>query len=242
MRLRASNVALTPRERVEILRPGNLRAQYEAIARGTGIFLLLPGAMLVLMVLFLMPFWFGAYTIAIACSFLHVVLLLAVLAVINAMERPIVALLWRGVWPMHRWWLAHHDPARLELVVHRDIGHREEPSSVHLDEESGHLVAGPRHVNLSQPFELSVERCEVPERRLRVRVHNIGGDQGIVLCTNLPYTFIRFWESRVEPLPRIESDATRLEWGDFWRLLAAIRPFGLANGSGWPPVLSTVVR
>ena len=149
--------------------------------------------------------------------------------------------MWRAVWPVHRWWLAHHHPERLEVVVHRDVHLVHEPSRVQLDEASGQLVAGQHKVDLSKPFELSLERCELPQRRLRVRLANLGGGRGVVLCTDLPRHLCRSWCGIVELLPRSESDATWLEWTDFWRLVGAVRPFGRATGATWPAQLTQMV-
>lgn len=240
MKIHAARVELLPREQVEVLKPRDLHSRYEKVARVLGMALLFPGTIAMLVILFAMPSQLGVIPVIVACSFLHVVLLLGMLALVSALEKPLVTLLMRFGWPLHRWWMVNHSPEELQIKTHRNTVRAHSPVCVEFNHRTGVLRAGRLMMDLSQPFRADLEWSATPEPRLRLRLSNHYGTS-VSICSPLPRQLYWRWKHRVEALPRLEAGGVEVEWNQFRRLLMNLKPFGDANGMIWPHLLNKVL-
>lgn len=241
MKLRAARMELLPYERVEVLPPTNLQSQYEKVARGVGLALLFPGTLGVLVTLFAMPSQLGVVPVILACSFLHVLLLLGLLALVSLLQQPMVSVMMRFGWPVHRWWMVRNNPDQLHLASHRQTISRLAPLPLELDLDEGLLKAGSHAVDLKRPFDLYMEWSAEPQPSLRVRLVARGGRGALVFCTPLSWQSYWRWRADLEQLPRLESGGVHLEMHEFRRLLRGLKPFSEASGQRWPNLLGEVL-
>jgi hypothetical protein len=235
MKLRAARLEWLPEEQVEVVRPGDLERQYEKVARGVGLALLFPGTLGTLVMLFTMPAQLGVVPVILACSFLHALLLLGLLALVSLLQGPLVQALLRFGWPVHRWWMVRQHPDQVQLEAHRRAVPRTSPLPLELRAAEGVLVAGERALDLHALRDLGLEWGAEPGPRLRLCLLVAG--EPLVLCSPLPWSLYWRWRPGIEALPRLEAGGVQLEWVEFQRLLQGLKPFCEAAGLRWPPLL-----
>ncbi len=236
---KATLMAVAPRDTVTFERTPLITESYEQAARFVGLALLIPASMIMLTALLMTPFGVGVLGLLFVFSFLHIFVLLAMLALVRAIEKPIADLLLVTVWPLHRRWLTLAAPHTLRQHTQRRAHWTLKPTSpIVLDERAGILYTQNQPpLDLNHPFDILAEHAQNPQTLLRVRLTSRRTGRSAVLSAAAPDPSTG---ARLTTLPRHDAAAVVLDWVELHQLLHAVTPFAQACGAHWPTALASL--
>ncbi len=237
MKIQAARMDLSACEEVTVARPKDLKHQYQRLARNMGIAVLFPSTLFMLVVMFVMPAQLGVVPVILASSVLHILLLMGLLSLVNALEKPLAQVLWHVAWPIHKWWMVRQASDKLRLQTQKRVVHTLNPVLVELDHEQCILHVQDAQLNLLRAHNVVLERGTSDKPTLRLRLTWTGQSQPMVLCAIMPHTLYWPHRAKVDALPQLESSAVHLEWSHFVDLMTELRPFTEGTSRNWPTLL-----
>ncbi|MEL6182132.1 MAG: hypothetical protein AAFS10_24435, partial [Myxococcota bacterium] len=238
MRFLAEQLEIGTQERIKVEQPCDLVMVYRQAIRVTGVLLLVPIGLMILVLVYAATGVAGVLVMS-AFSLVHVLLLLMLLGVLGTLERPLVRLMCWCWWPVHRWWLLHHNPGRLKFVVERRKIERSCPVTIDLDPDHGVLTIGSRTLDVSEVCSIQLERSEDPEPRLRVLV-GTAHQRPLVVCAVVPELLPEQCRESWLGLPHLEGDSVLLDWVSFCHFVQVLRTTSEASRKSWPSLLDWV--